>query len=83
MIDGPTGDAARVPLVLVPGLLCDERLWRYQVGSLRDFAEPVVVADVTRGSSVSEMARAVLEASSPRDDSPWPASRWAATSPWR
>ena len=49
------------PLVLVPGLLCDERLWRYQAEHLADLADPVV-ADVTRGASVSEMARAVLDA---------------------
>jgi pimeloyl-ACP methyl ester carboxylesterase len=46
--------------VLVPGLLCDERLWRHQADHLASVAEPVF-ADVTRGSSVSEMARAVLE----------------------
>ena len=55
------GNAARIPLVLVPGLLCDERLWRHQVGGLRDLADPVAVAVVTRGGSVSEMARAVLD----------------------
>ena len=54
----------RTPLVLVPGLLCDERLWRHQAEHLADLAEPVV-ADVTRGASVSEMARAVLGAAPP------------------
>lgn len=51
----------RTPLVLVPGLLCDERLWWHQADDLGDIAEPVI-SDVTRGASVSEMARAVLEA---------------------
>ena len=61
MVDGPTGDPVKTPLVLVPGLLCDERLWRPQAERLVDVAEPVV-ADVTGGASVSEMARSVLGA---------------------
>lgn len=51
----------KTPLVLVPGLLCDARLWRHQIAHLRDIAD-TTVADVTRGSSVREMARAVLDA---------------------
>jgi pimeloyl-ACP methyl ester carboxylesterase len=51
--------------VLVPGLLCDERLWRHQVLNLQDLAEPVVT-DVMKGSSVSEIADAVLEAAPER-----------------
>ena len=54
-------EGARVPLVFVPGLLCDGRLWAYQASDLRDVSEPVI-ADVTRGSSVAALARAVLEA---------------------
>ena len=41
--------------MLVPGLLCDERLWRHQVEHLGDLTDPVV-ADVMRGASVPEMA---------------------------
>ena len=59
------GSVERTPLVLVPGLLCDERLWRHQAEGLADLADPVVIPDVTRGASVSEMARAVLEAAPP------------------
>jgi pimeloyl-ACP methyl ester carboxylesterase len=54
------GAHGRVPLVLVPGLLCDGRLWADQVSGLRDVVKPVI-ADVTRGSSVVQMAQAVLE----------------------
>ncbi len=61
MVDGPSGDQAKTPLVLVPGLLCDERLWEPQVWRLADVAE-AVIADVTGGASVSEMARSVLGA---------------------
>lgn len=53
------------PLVLVPGLLCDERLFWHQVDHIGDLAEPVV-ADVTRGSSAPEMASAVLDAAPER-----------------
>jgi pimeloyl-ACP methyl ester carboxylesterase len=53
-------EGAKTPLMLVPGLLCDERLWWHQAEYLREIVEPVV-ADVTRGASVSEMAHAVLE----------------------
>ncbi|MBI0537959.1 alpha/beta fold hydrolase [Roseomonas sp. KE2513] len=49
----------RPPLILLPGLLCDTRLWRDQVAGLADLAEPVV-ADLTLDSSLGEMAARVL-----------------------
>lgn len=61
MIDGPMEESAKTPLVLVPGLLCDDRLWRPQAERLVDLAEPVI-ADVIGDGSMSEMARTVLEA---------------------
>lgn len=61
MAEGPVVEEAKTPLMLVPGLLCDERLWWHQAEHLRDLAEPVI-ADVTQGASVSEMAQDVLEA---------------------
>lgn len=48
-------------LVLVPGLLCDERLWRQQAEGLADLAHPTVIPSVTRHGSVQRMARAILE----------------------
>ena len=60
MVDGKIGDASRTPLVFVPGLLCDDRLWRHQAEYLADFAEPIIV-HVTKGVSMPEMARAVLD----------------------
>ena len=48
-------------LVLVPGLLCDERLWRHQAEGLADLAGRVLVPDVTGGDSVAEMARGILD----------------------
>jgi pimeloyl-ACP methyl ester carboxylesterase len=49
----------KLPLVLVPGLLCDAALWRGQVDDLSDIAQPWI-ADVTRDDSMTAMARRVL-----------------------
>lgn len=49
----------REPLLLLPGLLCDARLWREQVAALADIAEPVV-ADLTRDDSIDAMAARAL-----------------------
>lgn len=47
-------------LLLIPGLLCDERLWRKQIDGLGNCFQ-IVVADVTRHESVCEMAQAVID----------------------
>lgn len=47
-------------IVLIPGLLCDEIVWEHQVAHLRkDFN--VTVADVTRQSSLGDMARMIFD----------------------
>ena len=51
------------PLVLVPGLLCDERLWRYQVDGLSD---QILIPDVTGEDSMGGLARGILEAAPER-----------------
>lgn len=51
--------ADRLPLVFLPGLLCDERLWRAQAEALRDIADPMI-ADLTQDDSVEAMAARVL-----------------------
>jgi len=33
----------RIPLLLLPGTLCDERLWAYQIEHLSDIAEAIVM----------------------------------------
>jgi pimeloyl-ACP methyl ester carboxylesterase len=48
------------PLVLIPGLLCDERLFAAQRGALEAAGVATSVADVTRDESVADMARSVL-----------------------
>ncbi|MEQ9606595.1 MAG: alpha/beta fold hydrolase [Kiloniellaceae bacterium] len=51
----------KTPLALLPGLLCDAALWRPQVESLGDVAEPWV-ADLTTQDSIAAMAESVLAA---------------------
>ncbi len=51
----------RLPLVLLPGLLCDAELWRHQIDRLQDVADPIV-ADLTKDDSMEAMARSVLDA---------------------
>ena len=53
--------AERTPLVLLPGLLCDDALWREQGAALGDIAD-TTVADLTRDDSMDAMARRVLAA---------------------
>lgn len=55
----------RTPLLLLPGLLCDARLWRDQVAGLADVADPQV-ADLTRDDSLSAMARRALADAPPQ-----------------
>jgi pimeloyl-ACP methyl ester carboxylesterase len=56
--------AAKIPLILLPGLICDGALWARQVAALADIAEPLV-ADLTRDESLPAMARRAL-AEAPR-----------------
>jgi pimeloyl-ACP methyl ester carboxylesterase len=57
--------AAGPPLLLLPGLLCDEALWAPQRAALADAAE-ISVADLTRDDSIAAMARRALDSAPPR-----------------
>jgi pimeloyl-ACP methyl ester carboxylesterase len=57
--------SAKTPLILLPGLLCDEALWAPQIAALSDLATGSV-ADLTRDDSISGMARRVLAQAPPR-----------------
>ena len=61
----PERPAERPTLLLLPGLLCDARLWRDQVEGLRDLAD-AQVADLTLDDDVGAMARRVLASAPPR-----------------
>jgi pimeloyl-ACP methyl ester carboxylesterase len=57
--------AAKIPLVLLPGLICDAALWARQVEALAAIADPLV-PDLTRDESLPTMARRVLAGAPPR-----------------
>jgi pimeloyl-ACP methyl ester carboxylesterase len=54
-----------VPLLLLPGLLCDEALWQHQIKFLKDTAE-CAVADITRHSRMEALAKDVLATAPPQ-----------------
>lgn len=54
------GDASR-SLILLPGLLCDDELWREQVLALQGSVD-CRVADLTRHTTMAELAASVLAA---------------------
>ncbi|KAK0341391.1 hypothetical protein LTR94_026553, partial [Friedmanniomyces endolithicus] len=55
------------PMVLLPGLLCDQSLWRPQIDALADLVAPMV-ADLTLDDDISDMARRALTAAPERFD---------------
>lgn len=56
---------ARLPLLLLPGLLCDAALWSHQVRDLDDLVQSRV-ADLTQADSLAVMAEQVLATAPPR-----------------
>ncbi len=56
---GKTRGATQTPLILLPGLLNDTRLWRHQVAHLSDAAE-IEVADLVGPDTIGAMAERVL-----------------------
>ncbi|MBT3536607.1 MAG: alpha/beta fold hydrolase [Rhodospirillaceae bacterium] len=56
----------RLPLILVPGLLCTETLWQAQVEGLADVADVLVTTEHTRHTNLGAIAAAILAAAPPR-----------------
>jgi pimeloyl-ACP methyl ester carboxylesterase len=56
--------SAQVPLVLLPGLLCDAALWAAQIEGLSDIADCRVM-DLTGAASMAGLAASVLAAAPP------------------
>jgi pimeloyl-ACP methyl ester carboxylesterase len=54
------------PLILIPGLLCDEDLWRDQLPALAPHADITITIEQTRHDSISAIAAAILAAAPPR-----------------
>ncbi|MDA1100146.1 MAG: alpha/beta fold hydrolase [Proteobacteria bacterium] len=55
-----------IPLILVPGLLCTDALWRAQLDGLADVARVSVTAEHTRHTDIGAIAGAILAAAPPR-----------------
>jgi pimeloyl-ACP methyl ester carboxylesterase len=56
----------RLPLLLVPGLLCDEALWIYQAEVLADSADVSIVNEHTLHDTIGQIAEALLAKAPPR-----------------
>jgi len=59
----------KTPLVLVPGLLCDETVWAHQTEALADIADVQIASNGARDSLVA-MAEAFLRRRA-AGDNPW------------
>lgn len=59
-----SGMAEKIPLVLVPGTLCNEVAWAPQARALSDIADPEI-ADLRGQASLSEMAATILQKAPP------------------
>lgn len=55
----------RLPLLLIPGLLCTARLWKHQASTLIDVAEPSII-DHRHHKTVADLARHILKNAPPR-----------------
>jgi pimeloyl-ACP methyl ester carboxylesterase len=56
----------RQPLILIPGVLCDEDLWRDQLPALAPLAEVAVTMEQTRHATLAAIAGAILTAAPAR-----------------
>ena len=52
--------SGRIPLVLLPGLLCDNALWKHQVAELADVADCQVIV-MTEDDTMASMAARILD----------------------
>ncbi|BCX67267.1 alpha/beta fold hydrolase [Pseudomonas izuensis] len=53
-----------LPLVLIPGLLCDARLWAHQRSVLENSTQ-ICIPDVSQDSSIAQMAERTLDEAPP------------------
>ena len=53
-------------LLLIPGLVCDEALWRHQVKDLSDIADVVVTDKHTRYPTMKEITEAIVSEAPPK-----------------
>lgn len=55
----------KMPLVLLPGLMCDTGLWQHMLPALENIG-PLTFGDLSQGDSVAEMADTVLAGCPPQ-----------------
>lgn len=53
--------SSKIPLLLLPGMMCDARLWEAQIDGLADICEPITVGDITAAPSIALVASQVLQ----------------------
>ncbi|MEO5897523.1 MAG: alpha/beta fold hydrolase [Vicinamibacterales bacterium] len=53
-------------LVLVPGMMCDDRLWRRQVSALRASCDTILVAELRGATTIAALADRILAVAPPR-----------------
>jgi pimeloyl-ACP methyl ester carboxylesterase len=57
---------AKEPLILIPGLLCDEDLWRDQLSALTPVADVSITMEQTKHATVGGIVAAILATAPPR-----------------
>ncbi len=50
----------KIPLMLLPGMMCHTRLWEAQIAGLADTCDPIIVGDISGARSVALIAGQVL-----------------------
>lgn len=55
----------KIPLILLPGLLCDRALWDNQIKSLESLAD-CQIGDTTRHDNITTIARSILASAPPQ-----------------
>lgn len=53
-------------LVLIPGMMCDHRVWENQIRALRARCDTITVADLSGAASIETLAERVLASAPPR-----------------
>ncbi|EMS80946.1 alpha/beta fold hydrolase [Desulfotignum phosphitoxidans] len=56
----------KIPLVLVPGLLCDEALWEYQISALDHISIGLITDRHMHYDSIGQIAESIVAAAPPR-----------------
>ncbi|MGI9287979.1 MAG: alpha/beta fold hydrolase [Pseudomonadales bacterium] len=51
---------SKKPLLLLPGMMCDSRLWKTQIDGLADICCPIKVGDISGARTIERIARQVL-----------------------